>query len=85
METYNDQNFAKAYAARFYDVNRLRDKWDRELTLEEIQTARKKIIVFKISCGNPTNNMLKCISETFEADGRTCVDKEGDEIDSSYC
>ena len=32
LETHNDQEFAEAYAAGLYDVNRLKDKWDRDLT-----------------------------------------------------
>ena len=30
LETHNDEEFAEAYAAGLYDVNRLRDKWDRD-------------------------------------------------------
>ena len=41
LETYNDQEFAEAYAAGLYDVNRLRDKWDRDLTSDELVTERK--------------------------------------------
>ena len=32
LETYNFQDFAEAYAAGFYDVNRFRDRWGRDLT-----------------------------------------------------
>ena len=40
LETYNYQEFAKAYAARLYDVNCLRDRWDRDLTVQEIEAER---------------------------------------------
>ena len=33
LETLNDQEFAEAYAAGVYDVKRLRDRWDRDLTV----------------------------------------------------
>ena len=52
LETCNDQDFAEAYAAVIYDVKRSRDKWDRNITTEEIQTERKYIIVLKISIGH---------------------------------
>ena len=42
LETHNDQEFAEAYAAGLYDVNRLREKWDRDLTPDELVTERKK-------------------------------------------
>ena len=41
LETYNDQEFAEAYAAALFDVNRLRDWWDRYLIPEEIEIERK--------------------------------------------
>ena len=47
LKTYNDQEVAEAYAAGLYDVNRLRDKWDRDLTLKEIE-IEKKILSFLI-------------------------------------
>ena len=40
LEIYNDQKFAEAYAVGSYDVDRLRDKWVRDLTPEEIQAKR---------------------------------------------
>ena len=80
LKTYNDQEFAEAYAAGLYDVYRLRDKWDRDSTPEEIQTERKCVIVFDQSCGNPVMNMLK----NYEGDERTFIDEDGDEVVSSY-
>ena len=46
FETYNDQEFAEAYAAGLYNVNRLRDKWNRDLSVQEIETEQENIIVF---------------------------------------
>ena len=34
FETYNYQIFAEAFAAGFYKLYRLRDRWDRPLTPE---------------------------------------------------
>ena len=84
LETYNDQEFAEAYAAGLYDVNLLRYRWDRDLTPEEIQSEWKYIIVFINSCGNLVMNMLTSISENYEWDERTYINKDGDEIVSSY-
>ena len=84
LESYNDQEIAEAYAAGLYDVNRIRDRCDGNLSVQEIETKRKNIIVFDKSCGNPIMNMLECISENREEDGRTDIDKDGDEIVSSY-
>ena len=82
FETYNAQEIAEAYPSSLYDVNRLGDRWNRVLTPEEIQTERKDAIVFNRSCGNLVMNMLKCISEIYEEDERTYIDREGDEIGS---
>ena len=84
LETHNDQEFAEAYAAGLYDVNRLKDKWDRDLTPDELILERKNVTVFDTSNGNCVVNMLKYISENYDGDERTYVDKDGDEIISSY-
>ena len=59
LETHNDQEFAEAYAAGLYDVNSLRDRWNRDLTLNEILTEKENVTVFDASNGNPVMNMLK--------------------------
>ena len=46
LETNRDQDFAKPYAAGLYDVNRLQDKWDRDLTPDEIVREEKKCCRF---------------------------------------
>ena len=46
LETYNDQEFAESYAAGLYDVNRLPDRWNRDLTPDEIVIEREHVIVF---------------------------------------
>ena len=84
LETHNDQEFAEAYAAGLYNVNRLRDKWDRDLAPDEIIIEKENVTVFDASNGNPVMNMLKYISKNYEGDERTNIDKEGDEIVSSY-
>ena len=84
LETYNDQEFAEAYAAGLYDLNRLRDRWDRELTPDEIVTEKDSVIVFDGSNQNPDLNMPKYISENYKGEERTCFDKDGDELVSSY-
>ena len=84
LETHNDQEFAEAYAAGLYDVNRLRDCWYRDLPSDELVIERKHVNVFDASNGNCIMNMLKYISENYEGDERTYIDKDGDEIVSSY-
>ena len=84
LETHNDEEFAEAYAAGLYDVNRLRDKWDRDLTGDELVIEKQNVTVFDSSNGNCVMNMLKYISENYEGDERTYIDKYGDEIVSSY-
>ena len=66
LETSHDQEFAEVYAAALYDVNRLRDWWDRDLTAEEILPEREYVTVFIKSCGNPVMNMLKYIQKTMK-------------------
>ena len=84
LETHNDQEFAEAYAAGLYDVNRLRDCWYRDLNSDELIIERKNVTVFDTSNGNCIINMLKHISENYNGDERTYIDKDGDEIISSY-
>ena len=84
LETHNDEEFAEAYAAGLYDVNRLRDKWDRDLTGDELVLEKQNVTFFDASNGNCVMNMLKYISENYEGDERTYIDKDGDEIVSSY-
>ena len=84
LETHNDQEFAETYATGLYDVNRLRDCWHRDLTPHELVIERKDVTVFDASNGNCVMNMLKYISENYDGDERTYIDKDGDEIISSY-
>ena len=84
LETHNDNEFAETNAAGLYDVNRLRDRWHRDLTPHELIIERKNVTVFDASNGNCFMNMLKYISENYEGDERTYSDKDGDEISSSY-
>ena len=84
LETHNDQEFAEAYAAGLYDVNRLRDCWYRDLNSDELIIERKNVTVFDASNGNCIMNMLKYISKNYDGDERTYIDKDGDEIISSY-
>ena len=84
LETHNDQEFAEAYAAGLYDVNRLRDCWYRDLNSDELIIERKNVTVFDASNGNCIMNMLKYISENYDGDERTYIDKDGDEINRSY-
>ena len=84
LETHNDQEFAKAYAAGLYDVNRLKDRWHKDLNNNELIKERKHVNIFDASNGNCIMNMLKYISENYDGDERTYIDKDGDEIISSY-
>ena len=84
LETHKDQEFAETYAAGLYDVNRLHDKWDRDLTPDELIIERKNVTVFDGSNGNCVMNMLEYISENYNGDERTYIDRDGDEIISSY-
>ena len=84
LETHNDQDFAETYAAGLYDVNRLRDKWDRDSTSDELAIEREEVTVFDVSNGSTVMSMLKYISDNYEGDERTFIDKDGDETVSSY-
>ena len=84
LETHNDQEFAEAYGGGLYDVNCLRECWHRDLTPQELLIERKNVTVFDASNGNCIMNMLKYISKNYDGDERTYIDKDGDEIISSY-
>ena len=64
-------------------MNRLRDRWHRDLTNNELIIERKNVTVFDASNGYCVMNMFKYISKNYEGDGRTYFDKDGDEIVSS--
>ena len=83
-ETYNDQELAEAHAAGLHDVNRLGDRWDRDLTVQEMETEIENVVVFDKSCGNPIMNLLRYISENYEGDERTNIEKDGEYIVNSY-
>ena len=80
LETYNDQELA--YAAGLFDVSRLRDSWDRDLTVQETEAERENVT--DGSNANPVMKMLRYLSENYEGDDKTYIDKDGDEIVSSY-
>ena len=83
LETNNDQEVAEAYAAGLYKMNRFRVMWDRDLTVQEIET-KENVTVFDGPNGNPVVNMLKHNSENYEGDERKYIDRDGDEIVSFY-
>ena len=80
LETYNDEEFAEAYAAGLYVVNRLRDRWYRNLRDGERETERENITVFDRYNSNPVLNMLQYISENYKAEERSFIVRDGDEI-----
>ena len=84
LETHIDQEFAETYAAGLYDVNRLKDCWYRDLNSDELIIERKNFTVFDASNGNCIMNMLENISKNYEGDDKTYIDRDGDEIVSSY-
>ena len=65
-------------------MNHLRDKWDRDLTPDELVIEREHVTVFDASNGICVMVMLKFISDKYERDETTYIDKDGDEIVSSY-
>ena len=52
LETHYNQEFAEAFDAGLYDVNRLRDRWDMNLTPDEIVIEKENGTVFDGSNGN---------------------------------
>ena len=65
LETHNDQISSKAYAAGLY-VNRLKDRCDRDLTVQEMEIERKFVIVFDKRCDNPVIKMPKNLQKTMK-------------------
>ena len=84
LETHDNQELAEAFSAGLYDVSRLCGRWDRDLIPDEIVIEKQNVTVFDGSNGNPVKNMLKSFSENYKVDERTYIDKDGDEIVSSY-
>ena len=65
-------------------MNRLRARWYQDLTRERIEMERENVIVLDKSCGNPVMNMPQNILKNYEGDERTYIDRERDEMVSSY-
>ena len=80
LESYNDQELADSYAAGLYNVNRLRDKWYRDLTVQEKETERENVTVFDWSYRNPVMNRLIYVPENYDGAERSYIDKDGDDI-----
>ena len=59
LETHYNQEFAEQYAAGLYVVNRSQDRWNRDLTPDEIVTEKDNVIVFDGSNESPVMTMLK--------------------------
>ena len=58
LEPYSEKEYATPYAVGLYDVIRLRNLWNIDLTLEEIETRKK------ISFLNTLTETLSCICLT---------------------
>ena len=67
-----------------YDAKRLRDRWNGDLTRNENVTEKEIVIVFDRPCANFVMNMRKYISENYGGVERIYIDKNGDEIVSSF-
>ena len=65
-------------------MNRLRDRWVRDLVPDERVTEKDSVIVFDGSNQNPVMKMLEFFSENYGGDERTYIDKDGDEIVSYF-
>ena len=84
FETCNDQEFTESYAAGIYNVNGLRDSWDRDLCPNETNTEKENVTIVDGSHANPVLHMRKYILENCKGYERTYIDQDGDEIVSSY-
>ena len=83
LETHNNQEIAEACAAGLYDVNRLQDRWERDLTPDELVTKKDNVIIFDATNANPVINMPKYNSANYEGDERLFIGKNGVKIVSS--
>ena len=76
----NYQKFAEAYAVGLYDVNRLRDRWNRDFSPDELMIDRENVSVIDGPSGNSVRNIFKYNSENNGGDERTYIGKYGDDI-----
>ena len=84
LETCSGQGLPEANKPGLYDVNCLRDRWNRDLIPVETMTEKDKVIGFNGCSRNPVMSMLKYTSENYEGDQKTYIDEDGDEILTSY-
>ena len=57
---------------------------NRDITVQKIETERQNFLIFDRPFENFLMNMPKYFSENYGGDGRTFIDKEGNEKVSSY-
>ena len=76
--------YVLSYAAGLCVVDRFSKVWKRGLPQQEIEVEKDKFVVFDISNRNPCMNLPKYISENLERDERTYINKDANEIISSY-
>ena len=65
-------------------MNLLRTRWYRDLPPEDLVIETGHVTVFDASIGISVMDKPKYNSENHEGDERTYIDKDGDEIVSSY-
>ena len=80
IETGNVENKATPYAIGLYDLSRLKYRYKKDLTEDEIITERNNVIKFKAYNGNPVTQMIEYINKNYTGDKIIHRNKSGANI-----
>ena len=84
IETGNVEDRAIPYGIGLYDLSRLKYRYKKDLTDNEIITERKNVIKFKAYDGNPVVQMVEYINKNYTGDKIIHRNKSGVNIVKSY-
>ena len=84
IETANVDDKAIPYGIGLFDLSRLKYRYKKDLTDEEIVTEREKVIKFKAYNGNPVVQMIEYINKNYTGDKIIHRNKSGANIVKSY-
>ena len=84
IETANIDDKAVPYAIGLYDLSRLKYRYKKDLTINEIEIEREHVIKFKAYNGNPVTQMIEYINKNYTGDKVIHKNKSGANVVKSY-
>ena len=80
LETVNVpyQEFCEKYAAGCYQLDRLKECYNGDLTEEELEIERRHVDIFDRANNNPVLDMIKYITTDYKGKPKFFKDKNGE-------